>query len=259
MKVTSLKQQKLLLLQQPAEEKLNKPSGYYYKIIKAGFFVCLFLFFQHLGTPANAQQWTFDETTLKAYNLTLNLQLEEALQLIPEPENAQQHYVVSLAEALEIMITEDQEKFQEYEDHFFARLDAKIKGTPQDYQFLMAELHLQWAFVYLKFGREFDAGAQMRESYLIAERSKRKNPKYLAIKKTVGLLEVIIGSVPEKYNWLLSVLGMHGSLAHGMHDLEIVRTSGDALAFEADVLYCLTQGFIFQKSEVGLAEVRKIL
>lgn len=205
------------------------------------------------------QQWIFDETSRKAYDLVLNLQLEEAMQLIPDPKTAQDHYVVSLAEAIELIITEDRSKFKDYENNYQKRLLANIKANPPEYQFLIAEMHLQWAFVYLKFGQELDAGSRMRESYLIAERCKRKYGKYLAIKKTVGLLEVIIGSVPEKYNWLLTVLGMHGSLAHGMHDLETVRTSGDALAFEADILYCLTQGFIFQKPEVGYAEFKKIL
>ena len=33
----------------------------------------------------------------------------------------------------------------------------------------------------------------------------------MAINKTSGLLEVIIGSVPEKYNWVLSLLNIEGS------------------------------------------------
>lgn len=226
---------------------------------KASLWTCLFLLFALPGFSSTEQQWTFDERSRRAYDLVLNLQIEEALQLISEPKSAQEHYVVSLAEALELFITEDRTKFEEYQDRFQIRLEENIKATTQDYQFLIAEIHLQWAFVYLKFGHEFDAGAHMREAYQIAERCKRRNPRYLAIKKTVGLLEVIIGSVPEKYNWLLSVLGMHGTLAHGMHDLEAVRTSGDALAFEADLLYCLTQGFIFQKPETGFSELKKIL
>lgn len=220
---------------------------------------CLFLLLMIPGFSSPEQQWVFDERSRRAYDLALNLQIQEALQLLPEPKTAQEHYVVSLAEALELFITEDKTKFEDYQNRFQARLEDNIKASTQDYQFLIAEMHLQWAFVYLKFGHEFDAGARMREAYQIAEKCKRRNPKYLAIKKTVGLLEVIIGSVPEKYNWLLSVLGMHGSLAHGMHDLEAVRISGDALAFEADMLYCLTQGFIFQKPDIAFTELKKIL
>jgi predicted negative regulator of RcsB-dependent stress response len=259
MKVTSLKPQKPQRLLPPAEEKSNKDFTCNQGKKKAVISTCLFLLLPFFFNPLIAQQWVFDENSRKAYDLVLNLQLEEAMALIPEPKTPQDYYVVSLAEALELIITEDRSKFDNYETHYHNRLLANIKCTPQDYQFLIAEMNLQWAFVYLKFGQEFEAGARMRESYMIAEKCKRKYHRYLAIKKTVGLLEVIIGSVPEKYNWLLSVLGMHGSLAHGMHDLEAVRTSGDALAFEADVLYCLTQGFIFQKPEVGYTEFKKIL
>lgn len=218
---------------------------------------CLFLLY---ATPTLASgEWVFDETTRRAYELTLNLQTEEALELIPEPRTAQEHYVVGLAEALELLISEDHGKFSEYEDRFHKRIELKIKGAVEDYQFLHAELHLQWAFVYLKFGQEFDAGSRLREAYTIAENCKRKSPGYLAIRKTTGLLELIIGSVPEKYNWLLSLLGMQGSIAEGLSDLEAVRTSDSALAFEADLLYSLTQGFIFQKTDIGFTELKRLL
>jgi TolA-binding protein len=261
MKVTSLKPQKPLFPLPPAEGKLNNALDNIEISIKrkAGFLACLFLLCPLAGTIAHAQQWEFDETTRKAYELALNLQIEEALQLIPEPETAQEHYVVGLAEALDLLVSEDHEKFSAYEDRFHKRIDLKIKGPTEDYQFLHAELHLQWAFVYLKFGQEFDAGARLREAYIVAENCKRRSPDYLAIRKTTGLLELIIGSVPEKYNWLLSLLGMQGSIAQGLGDLDSVRTSGTALAFEADLLYSLVQGFVFQKPDTGFLELKKLL
>jgi tetratricopeptide (TPR) repeat protein len=209
--------------------------------------------------PLQAQQWTFDDDASKAYDLILDLRFEDALPLIAETKNAQEHYLASLAQALELLITEDAAKFQEYEDIFQDRLDSRIKASPQDYQFLMAELHLQWAFVYLKFGHEFDAGSHLREAHQIAEKCKEKYPGYLAIRKTTGLLEVILGSVPEKYNWLLSLLGMRGSITSGLSDLESVRASGSSFAIEADLLYALIHGFVFQKPETGFAVLKQTL
>src|SRR5690349_3230407 len=141
---------------------------------KAGLYACLFLLVPF--TAAATQPWAFDENTRKAYDLVLNLQIEEALQLIPQPKTAQEHYICGMAEAIELLITEDREKFSEYEDRFQKRMHEKIKGAPQDYQFLHAELNLQWAFVYLKFGQEFDAGSRLREAYHIAETCRRQAP-----------------------------------------------------------------------------------
>jgi TolA-binding protein len=258
MKVTNLKQQKPRLLPPHAEEKLNKLlTTLYYQ--KAGIYVCLFLLAECLPLSMAAQQWTFDEKTRSAYDLTLNLRTEEALQLIKEPSSAQEFYVVSLAQAIELLVTEDAVKFHEYEDLFQTRIHAKVKSSQADYQFLMAELHLQWAFVYLKFGHEFDAGSQLREAYLIAEKCRDKWPKYMAIRKTTGLIEVILGSVPEKYNWLLGLLGMQGSITRGLADLEMVQNANDSFSFEAELLRSLIQGFVFQKPEEGFQGLKKIL
>ena len=93
-----------------------------------------------------ADQWKFDEATKKAYDLVLNLQVEEAHQLIPQPETAQQHYVIALAEALELLITEDGEKYTEYEDRFNQRLERKTKTTIPDDLFLQAEIRTAMGF-----------------------------------------------------------------------------------------------------------------
>ena len=87
--------------------------------------VCLFLFLGcNIGRSTSTAcfadaEWQFDDPTQKAYELVLNLQLEEVHQLIPAPVTAQQHYVIALAEALELLITEDGEKYTEYEDRFY--------------------------------------------------------------------------------------------------------------------------------------------
>lgn len=228
--------------------------------------VCLFLlpFVLYSSTTAPAKgvmadQWKFDEATQKAYDLVLNLQVEEAHQLIPTPETAQQHYVTALAEALELLITEDGEKYTEYEDRFNQRLERKTKTTIPDDLFLQAEIRLQWAFVYLKFGHEFDAALNLRQAYLTVQEIKNKFPTFLAIKKTSGLLEVIIGSVPQKYNWVLSLLNMEGSTKTGFEELEGIRLSENSLAFEANLIHALIQGFLLQEPALGVFEIKKVL
>jgi len=189
----------------------------------------------------------------------LNLQTEEAHALIPNPETAQEHYVIALAEALELLITEDGEKFSDYEDLFEKRRDRKTKFTSADDLLLQAEISLQWAFVYLKYGHEFDAALNLRQAYQTTEEIKKRFPKYMAIHKTAGLLEIIIGSVPEKYDWVLGLLNMEGSVDKGLKELESFSQSDHVLAFEASILYSLTQGFVLQQPAIGLAEVRKDL
>jgi tetratricopeptide (TPR) repeat protein len=226
---------------------------------RAGFIACLFLLFPVAVVNAQEQQWVFDETTQRAYDLVLNLQTEEAMALISQPGTAQEHYVLSLAETLELLLTEDAEKFSAYEDLFQSRIHTNIKGSSNDYKFLRAELHLHWAFVYLKFGHELDAATHLREAYRISVDCRKKSPRYLAIQKTTGLLEIIIGSVPEKYNWVLGLFHMKGTIPIGLKELDNLRNSDSPLALEADLLVSLAQGYIFQKPDQGLDELKKIL
>jgi TolA-binding protein len=226
------------------------------EVKRAGLSICLFLC--SLTLPAQ-QEWSFDDRTGPLYHQVLNLQTADVLVSLPSPETPQEHYVAALAEALELLLTEDPVKFSEYEEHFEQRLDRKIKTNNPNELFLLAELHLQWAFIYLKFGHEFDAALNFRQSYLTAQEIKERFPKYQAIKKTSGLLDIIIGSIPEKYNWVLGLLNMQGTVSLGLDDFESIRKSDHPLAFEGSMLYALTQGFVLQKTEVGYTLAKEIL
>ena len=228
--------------------------------------VCLFLLTESTawGSPIKSPfpasgEWTFDARTRKVYELVLNLQVEEAHQLIPHPETVQEHYVTALAEALELLITEDGEKYTEYEDRFNQRLERKTKLSTPDDLFLQAEIRMHWTFVYLKFGHEFDAALNLRQAYLTVQEIRDKFPKFQSIKKTSGLLEVIIGSVPQKYNWVLGLLNIEGSTKTGLDELESIRLSDSPLAFEANVIHALIQGFLLQQPAAGINEIQRTL
>jgi tetratricopeptide (TPR) repeat protein len=231
---------------------------------KAAVLVCLFLWFSYVPvlstTPEdpNKGQWKFDEASQKAYALALNLQLDEVYGLLPSPETAQEHYVVSLSEALELLITEDIEKFKEYEDRFFKRLDRKTRTHIPDDLFLQAEIRMQWTFIYLKFGHEFDAALNVREAYRTITVIKEKFPSFKAVRKTSGLLEVMIGSVPQKYTWVLNLLGMEGSTTTGLSELESLFSS-EEFNFEAHLIHALIQGYLLQQPDQAMNELNGLL
>ena len=91
--------------------------------------VCLFL----LSLPVAAQDIEFDANLRRAYDLALNLNTEEALRRIPDQTLAQGAYVASLAEAIELLVTEDNSKFSEYEERFLKRIDRNLTRTTRDY------------------------------------------------------------------------------------------------------------------------------
>jgi TolA-binding protein len=187
----------------------------------------------------------------------LALKINEALELLGEPQTAQETYVVSLGQALELILTEDAEKYEDYYAQYESRLEKRSKSSLQDDLFLQAEIRLQWAFVHIKFGHEIDAAWNLRQAYLNMEDCRSKFPSFTPVNKTSGVLEILIGSVPEKYNWVLGLMGMQGSIAKGLEDIESLRTEG-LFKREADLLYAIIQGYVFQNTASAVKEIATV-
>ncbi|HEX5170278.1 MAG TPA: hypothetical protein VFW11_13965 [Cyclobacteriaceae bacterium] len=229
-----------------------------HKIEKASRWVCLFLFLLSSGEVAWGNVWKFDDKTRQAYDLVLNLQIDEALALMGEPATAQETYVVSLAQALELILTEDADKYETYYAEYESRLGKRSKSSLEDDLFLQAEIRLQWAFVHIKFGHEIDAAWNLRQSYLNVQDCKNRFPSFTPIRKTSGVLEILIGSVPEKYNWVLGLMGMQGSIPTGLEELQSLREEGNVFKREADLLYAIVKGYVFQNTTGAVKEIKNI-
>jgi tetratricopeptide (TPR) repeat protein len=206
-------------------------------------------------TPLRAQDWKFNETQQKAYSLALNLQTSESLQLIPSPRSAQEIYITSLAQALELLVTEDKEKFELYERAYEKLLRQKSTSPEEEELFLKAEMRLQWMVVYLKFGHELDAALNLRECYRLVQACKKISPGFIPILKTSGVLEVLIGSVPEKYTWILDLFNMEGSVDTGLQELESISKPGISLYAEAVMLHSFIEAFALQHTESALKKL----
>ncbi|HEU5291422.1 MAG TPA: tetratricopeptide repeat protein [Cyclobacteriaceae bacterium] len=225
---------------------------------KAGFVTCLFL----CSTLCSAQQdWLNDPRASQSYSLTLTLQFEKSRGLLKEIKTPEQIYVASFADALELLVTEDESKFEKYKDQYETRLDQLEEINPGNAAtlFSTAELRLQWAFIYLKFGHELDAAWNVRQAYMSVQECKKKFPDFIPIKKTSGLLEIMLGSVPEKYQWIINFLGMEGSVETGLQELEEVRDNCTSLQQETTLLYYLFQSFILQRTDVAMAGFDEII
>ncbi|MCZ6521755.1 MAG: hypothetical protein O6848_09700, partial [Bacteroidetes bacterium] len=149
----------------------------------------------------------------KAYQQILALKIKEGRELLlsQSPTDLPSfHYVANLADVLELLITEDPSLYKAYENHEKERLEFYRELSPtQPYRnFYLAEIKLSWAFVKLKFSEEFSAAWAFRQAYKLIHDNSQLFPDYVYNNKTLGLLHVIIGSIPQKYQWFVSLMGM---------------------------------------------------
>lgn len=220
---------------------------------RAGALACFFLF-QFFPAPANDLIWKFDPALQKVYISVLNLDKEEAylaLNKLDTRTNAYHKlYVQSLCETLDALISEDEEKFKKIDEAFKARfkfLDSEEESA--ETLFLKAELNLQRGFNLLNLGHEFNAVWAIRSAYNYTQECLAKYPNFVPIKKTSGVIQVMVGSVPENYRWFMSLLGMKGSVEVGQKQFQDLQNSSSSLSMEATILYYTIKGLINQQYE----------
>jgi tetratricopeptide (TPR) repeat protein len=231
---------------------------------KAGITACFFLLSISVSI-AGDKLWTFSEEMHKAYLLVMNLQPDLALaqlnKITAKSEELHKIYVLSLAETTDVLITEDQKKFDQLETNFKKRLEYidGLEDGPEKL-FLQAELNLQRGFNLLNMGQEFNAVFAIKRAYNNTSECLKKYPDFIPIRKTSGVIQVMIGSVPEKYHWFMNLLGMHGSVITGQKQLSELRNSKSSLNVEATILFYTIKGFInqqFAEAAKGLNDLLK--
>jgi tetratricopeptide (TPR) repeat protein len=209
--------------------------------------------------------WQFSEEMQKAYHLVLNLQPDKAKEILAKinspAEELHKIYVLSLCETVDVLITEDQGRFDQLQTNFKQRLQL-IDNLPESAEklFLEAELSLQKGFNLLNMGENLNSVLAIRRAYNTAQECIKKYPTFAPIKKTYGVIQVMIGAVPDKYHWFMSLLGMRGSVATGQKLLQELRESKSSLNTEATILFFCIKGFInqqFAESATGFDDILK--
>lgn len=239
---------------------MNK-TGIIKNIKKAGITTCLFLF--SMTSFATDLIWQFDPELQKAYNLVFSMQQDKATEYLKKIKTNEFHklYVQSLNETIYILITEDNKGFEQIDERFKARLKY-LEGLPvgPETLFLQAELNLQRGFCFLNLGEELNAVMSIRKAYQFTSDCLKKYPTFIPIKKTSGVIQVMLGSVPEKYKWFVSLLGMKGSVGTGQKQFNELRNSKSSLSMEATILFYTVKGFLnqqFPEAAEGIATCLK--
>ncbi|MCG8317920.1 MAG: DUF3808 domain-containing protein [Cytophagales bacterium] len=215
-------------------------------------FVHLFLFI-FVAVPAHCKPENPGESLRLAYQQILNLQLingkNTLFQLSAEDkEQAFFHYLDNLSEIIELLLNENQANYKKYRDNEKARIQKLEELSSDDpYKlYVISEIKLQWAFVKLKFDDALSAGWSIKQAYRLARENMEKFPGFTPNYKTQGTLNLLIGAVPHKYQWLLDLFGLKGSIDEGIQLLSQVEEKNNLFSLEASILKCLAGVYILQ-------------
>ncbi|QSE96838.1 tetratricopeptide repeat protein [Fulvivirga lutea] len=206
---------------------------------KATVLVCLF-FIAISGYTSNNSKQLFSEKALSQYQRLLSGDLSP----ISSIASQEQHYLNLYRYTLSVFLidTLELDQFEEVFDQSIASF--KSGAGSFNNQYFEADARLQASLVYFKFGNQLDAAWQLRQSYRISSSLLKVSPDFLPAYKTYGLLNLLLGSVPEKYQWLLSLAGLNGNINEGKEFLTKVSLSEAAVAKEAFLLSLISQAYI---------------
>ncbi len=219
-------------------------------------------FLSVLSSPGQTDP-RFSPAVKSSYRLLLELKMDSAMAQLPSLGSPTERdypaiiYIQNLRDVMELLITEDLGLYEQKGPNEKIRLNlAKEMSESDPFRlFLAAEVKLQWAFVKIKFGERFNSAWSVRQAYKYATENSRAFPEFLPDNKTLGLLHILIGSVPEKYSWLLYLMGVDGTILEGVEELEDVKNSHDLFQFESSVLLATVHGYLLHNETEAIATI----
>lgn len=173
----------------------------------------------------SAADYSMNQNCLKAYDLILELRFDEAQELLKKekssnPSNRIIPYLENYRDFLRIIISEEELVFNSLSDQKKSRLAQLESGNPESpwHLYCQAQVNMQWAFARIKFGEYTTAALELNRSYRQLTRNRELFPDFSPNNAALGLLHVLIGSVPDKYKWLSDALSFHGSVNQGISE-----------------------------------------
>ncbi len=186
------------------------------------FFVVAVFFVQ----ISDGQQVQVDSLCRQAYGEIMSLRFVPARKMLQaekqlHPENVYVDYLENYMDFLRVFIGENQPLFKQFDDSFDIRYDhiKQLQDSSRYKGLLLANMNLQWAFARLKFGQYFSAAWEINRAYRLLKQNIESFPQFVPDYITMGVLHVMIGLVPDKYNWMLKIISMEGSVEQGKKEI----------------------------------------
>jgi hypothetical protein len=102
--------------------------------------------------------------------------------------------------------------------------------------FALAEIKTHMALCQFFFEDEVKAAWNIRQAFLLLEQNQQLYPDFYPNRKSLGLLQFALGSVPDSYHWILSLLGMKADVKAGIRNLRLAADKPHPFQAEATLL-----------------------
>ena len=192
----------------------------------------------------------------RAYAELLKLKAGTCRQLLAaEPPGAPGTLLVAdCADFTELIISQDAGRYEAAlaaQDARLAALERAPAGALRDYA--RAEIRLHQALAQIVFHHEVRGAWNLRQAVLLTRATARRYPTFWPARKSLGLAQFGIGSLPAGYHWFLRLLGLSGSVEEGLRNLSLAATQPNDFQAESQVLRALIREAFYNQGDESRA------
>lgn len=209
-------------------------------------------------TTGNENPELLTPASRRAYAEVLKLRLGPARELLrPElartPRAPAALLVANCADFVELVVSQDAGRYEALvgaQEVHLAALDGAPASALRDYARAEITLHLglsQLLFKHLVMG-----GYHLRSGYHQMQAVVWRYPSFAPARKSLGVCEFAVGSLPEGYHWLLRLLGLSADVDVGLRNLALAAAQPGTFQTESQIYLTLIREGYYKKPDESL-------
>lgn len=229
-----------------AADRVEKPSHKQYLAPMHPRILCCMILGLFVTSLSAQQYFDFSTRATDAYQKIFSLRFVEANMALSamqqqEPDNLIRIFLENTLEVLRIGINDDEGAYHQLAKNMEQRLSQMSRGEPRSpyYRYTQAETRLQWAVLHARFGHYFSCLSEIKAGYALLQENQRRFPDFMANNKSLAVLRVLVGNVPDDYRWAVRLFGgIKGDIPGGIAALEALlqHAENNAFLFRDEVL-----------------------
>ena len=197
----------------------------------------------------------------RAYAELLKLKVGTCRQLLAgEPASAPGTLLIAdCADFVELIISQDASRYDATlaaQDVRLAVLAKAPASALRDYA--QAEISLHQALAQIGFHHELRGAWNLRHTMSLVQSIAQRYPTFLPVRKTLGLCQFGVGSLPAGYHWFLRLLGLSGSVEGGLRNLSLAATQPNDFQTESQILLALIRESYYKQGSESLALANRL-
>ena len=158
--------------------------------------------------------------------------------------------VANCADFTELIVTQDAGRFAAIEASQQAHLSALDRAPANALRdYARAEITLQLGLSQLVFRHLVSGGFHLRRGFQLMQAVAKRYPTFAPARKTLGLGQFAVGSLPEGYHWLLALLGLSGNVEAGLKNLAFAAAQPHDFQTESQVYLAMIRDSYYKKPE----------